>query len=242
MPTDSGFTVADNIAGSEDGIAPWVARDRNGDVWVAWQRFNSQPSLWTHTYTTATTSTPRILSNRRLRGISWTLSEPAPESWWAVLVSRDGGAYEQATRVRAGSSQNMSWIDTSPISGSLRYKVRRECLDARYVWESQPGRWPPGATAPWTVLPIELGIRLLAGSTTTLELTGVGEAPVEVELFDLQGRHVFSQRLTSSISGSDSIRFELDVPAQRLGAGVYFARAHDESGRVSAPAKLVILR
>jgi hypothetical protein len=197
--------------------------------------------VWTHTYTTATTSTPRILSNRVLRGVSWTLSEPAPETWWAVFRSRNGAEYEQVARVRAGQSQNMSWIDTSPAGGTLRYKVRRECLDTRYVWESAAGHWPPVASGPWTLPTIALGIRVV-GASAALEISGAGEAPIDVEVFDLQGRRMFSQRLTSAANETETVRFELETASQHLAPGIYFARAREENGRVSEPAKLLILR
>jgi hypothetical protein len=139
VPTDSGFTIADELEGSESGVLPVVTRDRNGDVWVAWSVFREATGMrWTHTYTTATTNTPEVVDERIKHVLKWRLSEPAPETWWAVLRSRDGGRYEEAARVRANASRDMEWIDSTRVSGVLRYKIRRESVDARYLWESPP--------------------------------------------------------------------------------------------------------
>jgi hypothetical protein len=243
VPTDSGFGIADEIEGSDFGVAPVVGVDRNGDAWVAWRVINQNTGLmWTHTYTTATTTVPRILGTRALRDILWMLSEPAPETWWAVLRSRNGGQYEQVARVRATASQNMRWIDTSPPSGTLRYKIRRECLDTRHQWESAAGHWPPAMTQPWISPAIELSVRVLSGSKPALEIGGAGEAPIGLDVFDLEGRRVLSEPITSARSEIGTVRFDLEASSRRLAPGIYFALAREESGRVSAPAKLLILR
>jgi len=241
MSNDSGFGQAEELPEGYNAETYSMARDRNGDLWLAWwKRYDG--IFWTHTHSTATTTTPRILSNRALRGISWTLSEPAPETWWAVLRSRNGAEFEEVARVRASQSQNMSWIDTSPAGGTLRYKIRRESLDTRYQWESATGHWPPVAPGPWTLPSIALVLRVMSGTNSALEISGASEAPIDVELYDLQGRRVLSQRLTSAGGEAGTIRFDLDTSSQRLTPGIYFARAREESGRTSEPAKLLILR
>jgi hypothetical protein len=40
----------------------------------------------------------------------------------------------------------MSWTDPSPPAGLARYKIRRECLDTRFVWESAEVPESPTAT------------------------------------------------------------------------------------------------
>jgi len=243
FPTETGWTQGEEIPGS-DGIflSPTVMVDTNRDVWVSIDPRETNGLKFTHTYVVATASTPRILSNRVLRGVSWMLSEPAPDSWWTVLRSRNGQPYEEAARIQAGLSRNMSWIDTSPAGGTLRYKVRRECLDVRYQWESTAGSWPPVSGTSVSAPETYLAIRVLDGSPPALELSGVASSPVELEFFDLQGRRVLSQRLAPNASESDTIRFDLGGLSQRLTPGIYFARAREESGRTSEPAKLVILR
>jgi hypothetical protein len=56
VPTDTGWTVADELADDVEGGAPTVARDRNGDVWAAFWRFTMSGMFITHTYTRATTT------------------------------------------------------------------------------------------------------------------------------------------------------------------------------------------
>src|SRR5689334_11478267 len=134
VPTDQGFSVADQIPNA-GGNSPTVARDVNGDVWVgSWNHWYAD---YAHTYTVATASAPRLAGAGTGRTVAWTLSEPAPETWWAVLRAVNGGAFEPVARVRAGPSLEMSWTDAPPPARLLAYKVRRECLDTRYGWESE---------------------------------------------------------------------------------------------------------
>jgi hypothetical protein len=70
--------------------------------------------------------------------VSWTLSEPSPETWWSVLRQKDDGTYEPVVRIRAESAPGMSWLDPSPPAGIPRYRIRRECLDTRFQWLSEP--------------------------------------------------------------------------------------------------------
>jgi len=69
---------------------------------VAWNRLRTVGIWFTHAYTAATTSTPRIEPAAGDRVVRWTLSEPAPETWWAVLRAPEQGAFEEVARVRAG--------------------------------------------------------------------------------------------------------------------------------------------
>ncbi|MGH7730797.1 MAG: hypothetical protein ACRENJ_06035, partial [Candidatus Eiseniibacteriota bacterium] len=104
VPTDSGYGVAEELEGAAGhGGLPTVARDRNGDVWVAWSWFFDTVS-WLHTYNRATASTPAIVGAGRNRVVTWTLSEPAPETWWAVLRARHGGTLREGG-ARAGRAR-----------------------------------------------------------------------------------------------------------------------------------------
>jgi len=239
IPTDSGFTVAENLENSEFGILPKVARDRNGDVWVAWGRWRPYDGMyWTHTYTKATTSTPVIQGAGNHRMVSWVLSEPAPETWWAVLRARGESAFEAAARVRAGASLDLSWTDTSPPAGVLRYRIRRESVDTRYLWESPEARWPSGSRRP-----LQLA---LAPSPFTdgglVQLSGAEPGPLDVRVYDLQGRLVLRQQPIATGSGQDSIRLDFSQASRPLAAGVYFLRVRDSSGQLSGAGKLVLLR
>jgi len=154
VPTDSGFTVADNLPDSEGGNLPTVARDRNGDVWVAWCR-DFDGMFWAHTYTTTTAGAPRIDPVGGARLVRWTLSEPAPETWWAVLRARGSGAYEPVARVRAGPDGELTWTDEAPLNEVLRYRIRRESVDKRYEWLSQEVVWDPTVPAQLSLVSAE---------------------------------------------------------------------------------------
>lgn len=239
FPTDSGWMPGEEIPGSERiFLTPYVARDRNGDVWTAWRLLRMPFNRWTHTYVTATTSRPEVVGAGPHRVVQWTLSEPAPESWWAVLRARGRGTFEQVVRIQAGPTTEMTWSDPSPPGGVLRYRIRRESVDSRYRWESEEAWWPPPSARPLVLSRredknIEFG---------RLELTGAEPGLLEVRLYDVQGRLVLRQPAVASGSGRDTIRLDLAAAAQPLGVGIYFATVRDGIGRTSDPVRLVVLR
>ncbi len=237
VPNDSGFTVADEIEGSEEVVLHAVARDRNGDVWVAWWRY-FDGMFWTHTYTTATASRPSVTGSAGVRQVRWTLSEPAPETWWAVLRSVGGTEYEEVARVRATWNPMMSWTDPAPNSGSVRYRIRRECLDKRYEWLSEPS---VGVLRTHRVLALSLVSSPVRGMVE-VEVTDAAQGRLEVTLFDLQGRVAMRRERMATGSGSDSIRLDVTDAPNSIAPGVYFLQARDASGRTSAAVKVAIVR
>src|SRR5262249_16389892 len=148
--------------------------------------------FWTHTYTTATAGAPQIGGVAASRLVLWTLSEAAPETWWAVLRSRNGGPFEVAARVRAGPTTQMSWHDTS-LPGNLRYKIRRECVDTRYQWESAEAGWPRLARP----IPITLRVKNPFVDGADIVLSGAAAGAVDAQLYDLQGRLVLRTEATA---------------------------------------------
>src|SRR5262249_43557094 len=145
---------------------PTVVRDRNGDVWAAFWRLTMSGIFITHTYTRATTTRPVVSAQGSHQLVQWTLSEPAPETWWAVLRSVDGGPYELASRVRAGAGVQMSWDDSLPPSGTLSYRIRRECVDTRFEWLSDPSDAAVPALATLANVDAEPGIVSLTWYST----------------------------------------------------------------------------
>jgi hypothetical protein len=237
VPSEAGFGAGQRLAGSSQGILPTVARDRNGDVWVAWwKRYDG--IFWTHTYTTATAAGLRVTGVPRTRMVSWTLSGPAPETWWAVLRAAGSGPYEVVARVRAGPSQEMSWTDAPPPPGAARYRIRRECVDTRHRWESEEASWPA------KVKPTPLAVRVQnpAVDGGELSLTGAAAGPVQVWLYDLQGRRVMRATFMASGSGEDTLRLDWSAASPRPSPGIYLLRVMDAEGHTSEPVKLVILR
>jgi hypothetical protein len=250
VPTDLGFSVADEISGAAGGM-PTVARDLNGDVWVASWDYNNSAN-WLHTYTRATSSAPRIAGAGVRRRVEWTLSEPAPETWWAVLKSVRGGDYVPVARVRAGPSVEMSWSDAEPPAAIVSYKIRRECVDTRYVWESDAVSFPKGARPPIFLGPPTAP----TGDSDTepltpedrrwdhvgLSLAAAAPGPVTVRVYDLQGRLVLEQQVMAQGTDRVAIALDLGQAPQPLASGVYFARASDEAGNTSATVRVVLLK
>ncbi|HET9327327.1 MAG TPA: hypothetical protein VFQ05_11170 [Candidatus Eisenbacteria bacterium] len=239
FPTETGWSPGEEIPGS-DGIFlnPYISKDLNGDVWASWRVRGTVMNRWTHTYVKATTSPPTVAGVGPARTVTWTLSEPAPETWWAVLRARNDGPFEQVARVQAGLTLAMSWNDASPPAGVLRYRIRRESVDARYRWESEDAFWPPKAGRALT----------LARPTGTspqadeLELAGAEAGVLEIRVFDIQGRVVASHEAKAGGSGRDTIRLDFGARGSTLPNGIYFAAVKDASGRTTNPLKLVILR
>lgn len=236
MPTDSGFTTAEELEFAPDGILPTVARDRNGDVWVAWWRF-FDGIFWTHTYVTATARDVRAGGAGAARRVQWTLSEPAPESWWAVLRARNDEAFEEVARVRATSDPHMAWEDLSPPAGVLRYRIRRESVDTRYGWLSEEARWPPRNRRPILTLASENPL----DAEAEFEVMDAAEGPLTLRIYDVMGRVVARGEAAGGSAIVQRMRVALGAGV-RPRAGVYFAVAEDASGVSSAAIKLVVLK
>ncbi len=242
VPGDSGFTVAENLAGSEGGEGGEVARDRNQDVWVVWEA-PARGMGWAHTYTRATSSAPTVTGAGSKRFVSWTLSEPAAGTWWAVLRARDADPFEVAARVRAGNTLAMNWTDLSPPAGTLRYRIRRECMDKQYEWLSDEALWPVDVPPNGSQGPVLALIRASsnpADAVLRFELLNASAGPLDVQVYDLRGRLLLRQRPTATGNGRDSIL--VDLAATTPTAGLYFLRVADASGKVSPVAKIVYLR
>jgi hypothetical protein len=248
-------------------MMPVVTRDLNGDVWVAWWKY-FDGMFWSHSYTTATTSAPRVTGTGRSRTVTWTLSEPAPETWWAVLRSQprhelqaqqsassgsvvdvdqnasggtptaDGEGFELAARVRAGAATEMSWTDTSRPGGPLSYKIRRECMDKRYEWLSPKVRW-----AGRSEQELSLGrVPSPARSLVALEVGNAARGMLVLRLYDIEGRVVLQQAAAVSGGELNTAQLNLAAAVPRLSDGIYFLRATDAAGKVSEAIKIVALR
>jgi hypothetical protein len=237
VPTESGYGVAEELQGvAINGGLPTVARDRNGDVWVAWSVFAGDV-WWIHSYGRAT-AIPRIEGHGINRRVAWTLSQSAPETWWAVLRARGSGDFEEVARVRAGPGLEMSWNDTSPPARQLRYKIRRESVDASYLWESAEVRLPKGGRG----MIVEFLGRLPIERRGVLQVANAAPGPMELRFFDVQGRMVHLQHGTSDGAGHDTFDFDLATSQSPPPNGVYFATVRDASGQVSPAVRLVVLR
>jgi len=242
FPTDSGWAPGEEIPDSRGlFLSPKVTRDRNGDAWLAWDMRGIEITRLAHTYVSATASAPAIDGVGRHRTLRWRLSEPAPESWWAVLRSNGGEEYEPVARLEAGAGQEMSWQDDSPPRGQLRYRIRRESVDSRYAWESAPAFWPAISRRPHLRL-VSPGVGVERGSRIGFAIEGAVGGSVELNLYDLQGRLLSRQQPEVQGIGEGRVAFDLAGTGRPLAPGVYFVRALDGSGQASNAVKLVVLQ
>lgn len=253
VPTDSGYGVGESLEGVPGGVLPSVARDRNGDVWVAWwEEFG--PLRWLHSYTSTVTSVPRVVGAGRHRALAWMLSEPAPGSWWTVQRAgghaqhqpnapprADNGAdgtFEDVARVRAGDAVGMSWEDDSPPAGHLRYRVRRDCVDTRYEWLSDEASWPPQGRKPRPIRLAALGV----GVGSEFELNDAAPGALDVQIYDVQGRLVDRQSEVAAAGEQKVFRLDLSTHRAGLRSGIYFVRVRDAIGQESNAVKTVLLK
>ena len=74
-----------------------------------------------------------------------------------------------------------------------------------------------------------------------MQLLGAVAGPVELSVYDVQGRRVLSWQMTASGSGRDDVDMDL---RGRLSfrSGLYFVRAVDAGGRKTLAVKVAVLR
>lgn len=238
VPDSGRYGRGEWIRGSERAGLPWVARDENGDVWLAWSRFYDGV-YWLHSHVTATCAAPTLTESSGRPRLNWTLTDRTPESAWMVLRSVDDGPYEPVDRVIAQNEVALSYLDRSaPSDRRLRYRIRRESRDKRYLWESEP-------SAEWLPRTRTLGLRLRSGNPVVgsldAELTGAPAGEVELRLLDLQGRTVLMRRHTATGTGRDALRVS-DSDAARLRPGLYLLRVRSAGGAESRSLKIALLR
>lgn len=232
---DSTSSIADHLWSGRFANQPSIVFDRNGDAWVYWWSWDGG-GFWTHTFTTVAAGRPRTSGAKESRLLAWSLSSPAPGSWWAVLRSVNHGPFEQVARVEAGHGTELSWADLSSASGPMEYRVRRECVDGRFSWESEAVRWPDAGLS--MGLSFQIGTPFSNGGT--IRLLGAEAGALSVEVFDVQGREVAMVRWTADGTREDLIPLNLDA-RRHVGSGVYFLRARDATGRTSPVARLILL-
>jgi hypothetical protein len=238
VPTDSGFAFGEELSIPMTALIPSVTRDRNEDVWVAaWDYY--VPAFYMHTYVVATSAAPRFDGSTTRPLVRWSLSTPAPGSWWAVLRAVGDGEFSPLARLRAGSDTVMSFTDsTAPLGSLLRYRIRRESVDKRYEWLSPEGTWWPRTS----VLSARLRGPNPTSSSANLTITGAQAGLFDLRLYDLQGRLVLRQRPVANGSGQDALTIDLDAAPQRLRGGIYFVKVVDAAGRVSNSVKVAVVR
>ena len=238
-PNDSTWEVAEQVPGSARGGAQRMARDENGDVWLAWANYVVGGILWTHTYVTATCDTPAVGERSGKPLVSWNLSEAVPESRWSVWRSADGGDFDSLSVVTAARDTAMSLADsTAPSDAVLRYRIRRECKDVRHRWTSAEAVWLPRGPQ----LTVTLRGRNPIQSSLDLEIFGANAGELRAELYDLQGRLVTTSRSMALGAGRDAVRMGFSSTHSVIRSGVYVLRVRSSDGRLSRGVKLAVIR
>ena len=155
------------------------------------------------------------------------------------MRSQNGGPYEPLERVVAGDGLDLVFVDHSAPSGArLRYRVRRECRDTRYLWESEPSsEWLPRTQ----VLGLRSVVANPADAELRYELTGAGAGPLELRALDLQGRVALRRRFTAAGLGRDVLSVGASEAA-RLRPGLYFVQVRASGGSESRAVKVAIVR
>lgn len=238
-PNDSGWDVAEQVPGTPRGGGQIIARDENGDAWLAWWNYVVGGILWTHTYVTAICDTPRVGERDGKPALSWNLTEAVPESRWSVWRSADGGDFDSIGAVTAHRDTALSFADsTAPGDAVLRYRIRRESKDVRYRWNSAEAEWLPRGVQ----LGVVLRSRNPVESSVDLEIFGASAGDMRAELYDLQGRLVTLVRATARGTGRDALHFDLAQASTLLHSGVYVLRLRSSDGRLSRGVKLAVIR
>lgn len=239
IPDDDGWHGAEEVPDSQQSgwIPPTVARDLNGDTWVAWRLARFGLNRWTHTYCSATCAAPATSARGDGARIAWTLSSRAPRSRWSVWRAEGDAAFDSLVTIRAGDDSVLVFDDATAGPGqNWRYRIRRESVDIRYRWESEVATyWRPDTHAP-----IGLMLTNPTGSQLTFRLAGAG-GPLWATLYDLQGRIVLREQLSASGTGDDSFTLDLGASGARH-TGIYFLRVSDGTGRTSRTARVAVVR
>jgi hypothetical protein len=148
VPDSTGWPPGEEVPGSDGAVVPSVARDRYGDIWVKWSLERSGGIYYAHTYVSVTATRPDVTTRDGRPHLRWHLSAPAPGSVWSVLRAGGDGEFRPAGQVRAAADTSLEWTDGEASQGrSVRYRLRRESLDARYQWSTDECRWSAGAGA-----------------------------------------------------------------------------------------------
>jgi hypothetical protein len=207
---------------------------------VAWDTYESGRAFWTHTRVRATASDVTVCGNPHARTVRWTLSEPAPGSAWTVERARDGGAFEPVATLRAGADIAMAFNDVdharSSIQASVRYRIRRESVDAACVWTSGEACWSVGHERH----PRPALVARTSGPTLHFELTDLPQGAYTLTLFDVLGRAV--GRWSGVRGAGESESFDVALEAFRHSPGVYYARLEHATDGELATAKVLLLR
>jgi hypothetical protein len=115
----------------------------------------------------------------------------------------------------------------------VRYRIRRECSDVRYEWLSPIRYWNQQKPR------IEMVDAHRDVDRFELLVTDTAPGPVELRVYDLQGRVVSKTRHEVA---DDRITIRFDEARTTLRSGLYFALVEDSLGQRSDAIRVVIVR
>jgi hypothetical protein len=221
LPGVTGYCRGDLFPG---GLFETIAVDRNGDAWLAW--YLDPTVRWTHTYCTADIEAVAVHGTAAEREVTWTISESAPGAWWAIDRADGDLGFDEVARVTSDAGLDVGWIDTMESSlDSLRYRVRRECVDKRYVLSSQTVTWVGTADAESDSTVGQFSLvgfvpnPSIRGASIAFTLPAPGRAILE--LLDIAGRRVFRRDVGALGVGRHVVRVD---DGSQLAPGVYLIR------------------
>jgi hypothetical protein len=239
-PTDSGYPIAEELPIINDGFLASSARDENGDVWLAWWKY-FDGAFWIHSHTAVDVKDAVVEGSPSMRRIAWTLTGPAPGSWWSILRAEPESTYVVVGRVQAGAAPIVEWIDTTTTDHPYLYRIRRDCKDTRYETLTEPILSVLDVLS-WLPLSLRVEGSNPVRGIARVRVIGAAAGSVSVDVFDVRGRRV---GLVHGVAGPEGdVTFDLGTGGSSLGmrgAGLYFARAQDSRGRISPTLKLVHL-
>jgi hypothetical protein len=203
FPTTLGYAMGEEMPNAAGGVLPSLAVDRNGDTWLAWWHYG-YTSHWMHTYVTATAVNPSASRSGLECSLAWELSELAPKSWWAVLRSPAGeDDYAEVARVQAGADLSMSWTDPSAPTWPLHYVIRRESVDKRYEWLSEPVLCDAAVS-----VQVSLASAVAESDRVTLRWQGVGAGALDA-MVERRGESTGWQQLGPALAdGPDRLVYQ----------------------------------
>jgi hypothetical protein len=144
-----------------------------------------------------------------------------------------------------GTSDELTFVDGNIPAGSLYYIVT--AIDIHGNQSTQSNVWSPDGATPVGDVPSISTLTVLDNvpnpfnATTTLRIGLPAASEVSIDIFDVAGRRVRSERVSSAAAGWRDVRIEArDAGGNALASGVYFYRV--QAGGETITRKMVIAR
>ncbi|MEZ4774090.1 MAG: LamG-like jellyroll fold domain-containing protein [Bacteroidia bacterium] len=147
--------------------------------------------------------------------LEWVTATELNSDFFAIERSADQQSWNTLAQVSAAgyshTAQNYSYEDIQPVSGITWYRLRQVDLDGSFDYSHVVEVHPLASIS--SIYPNPVNDQL------TIDLPG--QTPVTALLFDMQGRIVMEQKITSA---------DHSLPVRNLPAGIYTLRLSDGQG------------